>query len=111
VWVTPSPYLNVVVLRFSPTSPSRDEIVDELKTLRDLGQSMDPSLIVPIDVLVRVDEGVNPDTFTRFFLDEIRNRNDQIRGRMVRARVVGESLDASLQAWDSGDYKATQSKK
>lgn len=79
-----------------------NEFLDNLRQLEAAAAPLD-HITVPLTVVEQVDEGKNPDLFTKDLLQMTLDRNNSSRGRIFNTLIYADQLEARLNAWDASE--------
>jgi hypothetical protein len=90
----------VMMETYEPSGAATRKVQEDLgKYLAQLGkldrlamQMGDTDIAVHTNVIDKVDHGINPDLFTKEYLENCENANRQLRGKLVSAHVYNQVL-------------------
>ncbi|CDR37597.1 CYFA0S01e12970g1_1 [Cyberlindnera fabianii] len=95
--------LGIIVHDFQGTESSRDALslrlnhtIDELQKLQSPATNSLDNVPVPLDVLQYVEDGRNPDVYTREFVETTRKANQHLRGKMMAMRDLRDVLGKKI---------------
>lgn len=97
--------LGIYVHDFQGTEGSREGMAIKVNaTIDDLKQLTAPhskpldNVPIPLDVLQYIEDGRNPDVYTREFVEATRKSNQYLRGKMVAMRELRDVLGQKISA-------------
>ncbi|CCH42249.1 Mediator of RNA polymerase II transcription subunit 10 [Wickerhamomyces ciferrii] len=95
--------LGVIVHDFQGTESSKDALAIRLnETIETLGKLQKPEssaldqVPIPRDVLEYIEDGRNPDVYTREFVEATRKSNQYLRGKMAAMKDLREILGKKI---------------
>jgi mediator of RNA polymerase II transcription subunit 10 len=95
--------LGVIVHDFQGTENSKDALsirlnqtVDELKKLQTPENNQLDKVPIPLDVLQYIEDGRNPDVYTREFVEATRKSNQYLRGKMFALKDLRDLLGKKI---------------
>jgi len=78
-----------------------EEFIESLKNLERM--SHDLEVTVPLNVIEKVDQGLNPDMVTKEYFQVCKKKNDEVRGRLFATKVFEDLLQARLDYWNQAN--------
>jgi mediator of RNA polymerase II transcription subunit 10 len=104
--------LGIIIHDFQGTQSSRDALalklnttIDELQKLQKPKTRELDQVPIPLDVLQYIEDGRNPDVYTREFVEATRKSNQYLRGKMEAMRdlrdVLGQKIGAEFPELDA----------
>lgn len=95
--------LGIIVHDFQGTENSKDALsirlnqtVDELNKLQIPKGSQLDQVPIPLDVLQYIEDGRNPDVYTREFVEATKKSNQYLRGKMLALKDLRDLLGKKI---------------
>lgn len=95
--------LGIIVHDFQGTENSKDALslrlnqtVEELKNIQTESKKGLDNVPIPLDVLQYIEDGRNPDVYTREFVEATRKSNQYLRGKMLALKDLRDVLGKKI---------------
>lgn len=95
--------LGIIVHDFQGTDTSKDALsmrlnhtIDELYKLQNPQSKSLDQVPIPLDVLQYIEDGRNPDVYTREFVEATKKSNQYLRGKMIAMKQLRDVLGKKI---------------